>query len=69
MDKLFPKGDPEVMQQEYEGREQNPKLGNMAAAAIGPRHSYEEMMTLNNKLDAEYDLPITGSRTAKWYYS
>ncbi len=60
MDKLFPKGDPEVMQQEYEEREQNPKLGNLGAAPIGPRHSYEEMMSQNNKLDVEVNAGWTG---------
>ena len=53
MDKLFPKGDPEVMRQEYEDAEQNPKLGNLTAAPAGPVHSHEEMMAVNNKLDVE----------------
>ena len=66
MDSLFPK---DVSREEYEDAEQNPKLGNMAAAPIGPTGADEQMMSANNKLDMEYDLPITGSRTAKWYYS
>ncbi|KAK9831658.1 hypothetical protein WJX74_004645 [Apatococcus lobatus] len=71
MKALFPKGEPKEMQAEYEQREQNPKLGALTAdtANLSPKNSADDMINLNNKLDVEYDLPITGSRTAKWYYS
>jgi amino acid permease len=29
----------------------------------------DQLAQLNNKLDAEYKLPVTGDRTAKWWYS
>lgn len=62
MNALFPKGDPKEMREEYEEREQNPKLGDLTAgtANFSPRHGADNMISQNNKLDVEYDLPITG---------
>ena len=66
MKALFPKGDPKEMQAEYEEREQNPKLGELTTdtANFSPNNSADEMLSKNNKLDVEYDLPVTGGRTA-----
>lgn len=66
MKALFPKGDPKEMQAEYEDREQNPKLGELTAdtANFSPNNAADEMVSKNNKLDVEYDLPVTGGCTA-----
>lgn len=62
MNILFPKGDPKEMKEVYEEHEQNPKLGDLTAgtANLSPRHEADHMVNQNNKLDVEYDLPITG---------
>lgn len=41
--------------------------GDISEPADKEPVSKDEFISENNRLDREFNLPITGSRTAKWY--
>ena len=44
-----------------------PTKGDLdAGAKVAPAGTYGDVMEFNNKLDVEYNLPITSNRNAKW---
>ena len=55
----------------------DPKVGDGSAVPAqdmsykddAPTHSGDEFMSTRNKMDVEYNLPITSNRNAKWWYA
>lgn len=46
-----------------------PTKGQVDQGKVPAPGAYGDVMEFNNKLDVEYNLPITSNRNAKWWYS